>query len=249
MTQKSPDIFQTLQKVHVPSLTLSIVVPAYNESDNLIDALRMIETGIPDYVSDYEIIVVDDGSEDDTSVIIRDLAAKNQRIIGVYHSLNQGKGAALQSGFKKAHLEWVLFTDADLQINIAELPAFLNQIESFDIIIGARQGRKDPFSRILSSAIYAAIIRLLLGFTVRDLNCPFKLFRKEFIESYPLHSKGFFVDTELLYIAFKEGLRIKELEVDCQPRQKGESTVRLRHVLETVRELFELLGRRKSIGR
>ena len=225
-------------------LTLSIMVPAYNEADNLADAIRMITSGIPDSISEYEIIILDDGSQDSTANIIRNLAAANQEIHGLFHEVNQGKGAALISGFKKARMEWILFTDADLQINISELPLFLEQTDSHDIIIGYRQGRRDPFSRRFFSSIYAALIRLTLGFGIRDLNCPFKLIRKSFLDSCNLQSKGFFIDTELMHAAFKNKVRIKELGVACQPRQKGESTVRFRHVIETIRELFELLGRR-----
>jgi glycosyltransferase involved in cell wall biosynthesis len=227
-------------------LTLSIVVPAYNESENLADAIQMITSGIPASVSDYEIIIVDDGSRDNTAGIIRTLAAANHNIIGIFHDENQGKGAALNSGFAKSRMEWVLFMDADLQINFSELTAFIEQTGNHDIIIGYRQDRRDPFARRFFSAIYAGIIRLSLGVGVRDLNCPFKLMRKSFLDSCDLRSQGFFIDTELMHAAFRNKARITELGVSCQPRQKGQSTVRFRHVIETVRELFELLGRRPS---
>lgn len=249
MTREQFNINNPASSPHTSDLSLSIVVPAYNEKDNLADAIRMITSGIPDSISNYEIIIIDDGSQDSTAVIIRKLAAANQKIHGLFHEVNQGKGAALISGFKKASMEWILFTDADLQINISELPLFLEQTDSHDIIIGYRQGRRDPFSRRFFSSIYAAIIRLTLGFGVRDLNCPFKLIRKSFLSTCDLQSKGFFIDTELMHTAFRKKARLKELGVACQPRQKGESTVRLRHVVETIRELFDLLGRKNPDAR
>lgn len=228
-------------------LTLSIVVPAYNEKENLADAIREITTGIPASVSDHEIIIIDDGSRDATADIIRDFAASDSRIHGIFHDTNRGKGAALNSGFRKTRMEWVLFTDADLQIDISELEAFLPYTDRYDIISGFREGRRDPLSRKLFSKIYSGIIRLSLGFGIKDLNCPFKLIRKSFLDSCDLQSKGFFIDTELIYHASRRQARIKELGVSCQPRLKGQSTVRFRHVIETVRELFDLLGRRPSL--
>ncbi|MDU0458996.1 MAG: glycosyltransferase family 2 protein [Geobacteraceae bacterium] len=244
-----PEPFDTRNNAAEPrnsGLTLSIVVPAYNESENLNDAIRMIASGIPCSVSDHEIIIIDDGSRDATAEIIHGLVASNRKIRGIFHDVNRGKGAALSSGFREARMEWVLFTDADLQIQISELPAFLDRTGDRDIIIGYRLGRRDPFSRKLFSRIYTAIIRFALGFAVRDINCPFKLIRRSFLDSCDLRSRGFFIDTELMHTAFGNKLRIEELGVACQPRQHGESTVRFRHVTETVRELFELMNRRPA---
>lgn len=246
MKTETPDI-----KNHAPGrcksdLRLSIVVPAYNEIENLADAIREISSGIPTSVSDLEIIIIDDGSRDATADIIRGFAASDSKIHGIFHDRNRGKGAALSSGFRNASMEWVLFTDADLQIDISELEAFLPYTDNYDIIAGFREGRKDPLSRKFFSKIFSGIIRLTLGFGINDLNCPFKLIRKSFLDSCDLQSQGFFIDTELIYHAFRKQARIKELGVSCQPRLKGESTVRFRHVIETVRELFDLLGRRPS---
>lgn len=224
-----------------PSPTISIVVPAYNEQDHIADTIRQILSGIPNSVADYELIIVDDGSTDSTGDIIR--AFTNPRIRYVVHKHNIGKGAALISGFRQACMEWVLFTDADLQINISNLESFFKQADGSDIITGYRQKRQDPLMRLVSSKIYTAVIHVVLGFHLRDIGCPFKLIRKSFLDECQLHSRGFFIDTELIHTAFTKGLRIKELGVACQPRQKGKSTVRLRHVFEMVRELLELLHR------
>jgi glycosyltransferase involved in cell wall biosynthesis len=223
-------------------ITLSIIVPAFNESDNLLDAIRMITAGIPAGVASYEIIIIDDGSRDSTPDIVRELTAADCRIHGISHDRNLGKGAALLTGFNAATMEWILFTDADLQIHIRELPPFLEHAARHDIIIGYRQGRRDSFVRVFSSSVFARIVKSALGLEVRDINCPFKLIRKSVLEKCTLRSKGFFIDTELLYRMLQNKARIKELGVACRPRQKGESTVRFRHVVETVRELIDLLG-------
>jgi len=225
----------------IPSLTITIVVPAYNEQDHIADTIRQILSGIPNSVADYELIIIDDGSSDSTGDIIR--AFTDPRIRCIVNERNIGKGAALISGFRQARMEWVLFTDADLQINISNLESFLKQVDGNDLICGFRQRRRDPIMRLVISRIYTAVIHAVLGFHLRDLGCPFKLIRKSLLDECQLQSRGFFIDTELIYAAFTKGLRIKELGVACQPRQKGRSTVRLRHVFEMVRELLELQHR------
>lgn len=226
--------------------TLSIVIPAYNEAENIEDAVAMITSALPASVNDYEIIIIDDGSKDSTGNIIRELASHNERIRVFCNEKNRGKGAALTSGFRYSRMEWLLFTDADLQINISELASFLPYTAEFDVIAGFRQRRKDPLSRRIFSKIYACIILLLLGIRIRDINCPFKLIRSSILKSLELHASGFFIDTEFMHIARQRNYRIKELPVACQPRQKGTSTVRFRHVLETVKELLATIRRNPS---
>lgn len=219
-------------------MKLSIVIPAYNEAESITKAIEMVLAGLPAAIADYEIIVIDDGSRDSTGDIIRGLASNNEKITAICHEKNSGKGASLISGFKRARMDWVLFTDADLQINIFELAAFLPYTCEYDIIAGFRMGRRDPLSRRIFSRIYAGIILVCLGVSLRDINCPFKLIRKTLIKGLELHSNGFFIDSELIHSALLNDYRIKELGVACQTRQKGKSTVRFRHVIETVRELF-----------
>lgn len=246
MRPESIEIKNSGTRSETGGFNLTIVVPAYNEAENLSDAIQMISSGLPVSLADHEIIIIDDGSRDDTAAIIRAITASSNKIRAIFHNANHGKGAALKSGFNAAIMEWVLFTDADLQIDISELSAFLKHTASHDIIIGYRQDRKDPFSRIFFSGIYTAIIRLSLGFRFRDLNCPFKLIRKSFLDSCNFQSKGFFIDAEIMHAAHVKKARIKELGVACKPRQKGESTVKFRHVIETVKELFALIARKNS---
>jgi len=225
-------------------LTLSIVVPAFNEEANIAEAVGMIVEGLPVEVEDYELILVNDGSNDSTGHIIDGLANENARIRVVQFQDNRGKGAALQAGFKLAKMEWILFTDADLQIDIGELREFLCYADRYDLVVGYRTGRRDRRSRLVSSRIYSGIIRAVLGIRLQDINCPFKLIRNSALRNIKLHSRGFFVDTELMYRSLELRCRIKELPVACQPRQKGSSTVRFRHVLETLWEMKDLARRK-----
>lgn len=220
--------------------SLSIIVPAYNEEENIESAARHIFAGIPTGVKEYELIIVDDGSNDRTGNIIRDLAIHDSHIKTIQHGSNTGKGAALVSGFKQAGMEWVLFTDADLQIDISELQLFLTYTSEYDVVIGHRTKRKDSIFRLFFSKCYCRLVSLLFGLYLLDINCPFKLFRRDLLARVELNSGGFFIDAELMYKINLTGAMIKEVGVDSRPRPKGKSTVRFRHVIETLRELLRL---------
>jgi glycosyltransferase involved in cell wall biosynthesis len=226
------------------AVTLSIVIPAYNEAENIREAVTEVLAGLPVAVTAVEIIIVDDGSRDATAAVSRELAAADDRITLLVHGENRGKGAALQTGFARARMEWVLFMDADLQIHISELDAFLPYTGGFDIIAGFRVGRQDSLARRLFSRVFAGIVSLGLGVRLKDLNCPFKLIRRSLLDGCRFRTTGFAIDVELVQIAQGSGCRIKELPVACHPRQKGSSSVRLRHVLETLKELAAIAGNR-----
>lgn len=220
---------------------ISIIVPAFNEAPNMEDAVRQILAGMPSMVKSFELIIVDDGSTDSTGGIIRGLAGCDNRIRAVCHERNEGKGAAWASGLRQASMQWVLFMDADLQIDISELPPFLSMAGEYDAVIGYRAGRRDSVFRRLFSKAYGLLVLFFLGFRVKDINCPFKLIRKGMLTDIELRSRGFLIDAEIIYRIRKKGNRIKELAVVCHPRSKGRSKVGFHHAGETLRELFFLL--------
>jgi len=223
---------------------LSVVIPAYNEQDNIRRAVDQILSGLPPDIIQFEIIIVNDGSTDATGEKIRELVSENSRIRGIYHQENMGKGMALRSGFAAARHEWILFTDSDLQIEFKTFIDFAACTKFSDVIIGFRTARQDSSFRLYSSRIYTLLIRLLLGLKLTDINCPFKLFRKKLLEGIDLRSIGFFIDTELMYNFLRKKYRINEVGVVSFARTKGASSVRLRHILEVLAELFALLGRK-----
>lgn len=222
-------------------MRLSLVIPAYNEELSISDSVGEVLGGLQSYVREYELLVVDDGSTDRTGKMLRELAEKNRNVRIITHDRNRGYGAALRSGFQHARMEWVLFTDADRQISIAELPTFLEISSAHDLVIGYRTGRNDPITRRVLSRGYSCLIKGALGVAVRDINCPFKLFKRDLISGLSLSSNGFVINAELLYALGKRGVRPRELRVAFHDRLKGVSTVRFRHIVETLRELFLLL--------
>jgi dolichol-phosphate mannosyltransferase len=224
-------------------MKISIVIPCYNEAENISDAVNMVINGIDESVSSYEIILVDDGSTDDSRALISDILAsigKGGKIRAIHHTDNRGKGAALRSGIEQALMEWTLMMDADLQIDISELKSFLPYCAEYDFIKGVRVGRREGFIRTVVSITYNAVARLVIGSPVHDVGCPFKLVRTELAKEMPVSSDRFAVDAEMLLHAKRHGHRFREVDVTCQTRLKGTSSVKLRHVVQTFFEVITL---------
>lgn len=223
------------------NITLSIVIPTYNEEKNIREVFDNIIAGVAlCNISEFEVIIVDDGSVDSTAKIIQEIILRNDNVRVFTHSVNQGKGAALITGFNQSKMEWVLFTDADLQIDIKELNNFIQQTQNYEVVVGYRHIRGDNMLRKLFSKVYAILIRLLLGIKLKDINCPFKLFKGSFLSKINLESHGFFIDTEIMYLALSQMYHIRELGVTGCRRCHGVSSVKIWHVLETIQELLAL---------
>ncbi len=220
---------------------LSIIIAAYNEAENIRETAESVLREIPPAITDFELILVDDGSSDGTGEIIESLSSSNSLIHAVQHPLNLGKGAALISGFKRCGKDWIIFLDADGQIAFSELAAFLPFTESFDMIIGYRINRRLSFLRRLLSWGYKRLTACFLDISVKDVGCPFKLFRKSILESMALKSRGFIIDAELLYKTISRGFRIKELPVSSQRRRRGASKVGFYDAFDTLKEFIKLL--------
>jgi len=220
---------------------VSIVFPAYNEVENVEEAVhRAVQAVELAGVSDYEILFVDDGSTDGTAEKVEQLSAANPKVRLIRHPKNRGYAEALKSGFTSASKKYVFYSDSDNQFDLRELKNFLPSIEDYDIVCGFRIYRFDPFSRLVLSWGYNLIARMIFRIRVRDIDCAFKLFRREVFDVIEIESKKFFVDTEILAKAKRLGLRVTEIGVRHYPRKAGSSTVRPSHILSTIRELSEM---------
>lgn len=222
---------------------LSIIIPAYNEEENISDVIRKIISFLNSKVERYEILIIDDGSTDRTPEIVTSFSDLYP-IRLIRHRSNQGKGAALQTGFKNATYEWILMMDADNQIPIENLLYFFPYTDEYNLIIGIRTSSSSSYLRRFASMVYRKIISLVLGIKFKDLNCPFKLFKSSLIKNMKLRSKGFLIDAEMLWKSIRAGAKIKSLEVNSFERIKGKSSVRLYHVWQTLWELFLLTFRK-----
>lgn len=207
-------------------VTLSIFFPAYNEEKNIEQTVERAIEVVEDspYVSDYEIIVVNDGSSDATAEIAASLAARHKALRVINHEQNQGYGAALKTGIAAARMDYVFFTDADLQFDIVELQSLLVHLSSYPVVIGYRAPRKDPFMRLLNAWGWNKLNRLFFGLRVRDIDCAFKIFRREDVQNLDLQSNGAMLSAETLIRLTRKHIPLKEVPVSHLPRVAGSPT-------------------------
>jgi putative flippase GtrA len=211
---------------HEP-ITLSLFFPAYNEEENLTTTIERAVSVVEDSprISEYEIIIIDDGSADATGAIADQLARKYPHVRVIHHETNKGYGTALVTGIKAAKLDYVFFTDADSQFDILELENLLIHVPSYELIIGYRAPRKDPFMRLANAYVWNVLNKFLFGLQVRDIDCAFKLFRREHIQRIKLHSTGAMINAEILVrLSRTKGIRIKQVPVSHLPRVAGSPT-------------------------
>jgi glycosyltransferase involved in cell wall biosynthesis len=218
--------------------TLSIILPAYNEEENIERAMATATAVAERLCADHEVIVVDDGSRDRTAELVKAAGAADPRIRLVQHSPNRGYGEALRSGFLAAEKDLVFFTDADNQFVLDELEGFLDKIEKVDVVAGYRINRQDPPIRRMNAKAWNYLVRLLFYVPVRDIDCAFKLFRRTALEGMHLESVGAMVNTELMVKIGREGYSIVELGVTHLPRTAGEA--RGAHPKVILRALIEI---------
>lgn len=217
---------------------LSIFFPFWNEEQNIEGVVRKALPVAEKLSKKWEIIMVDDGSSDKTYEIAQKLHKEDPRLIAVKLEKNRGYGAALKTGFENARYNLVVFNDGDGQFDFSEVDKFLGKIDSADIVIGARKKRLDnPFRHILMNLLKVWDF-IFFGFRFKDIDCGFKLFRKEALEKIlPFESEGAMITTEILARAKKANLKIVEVEVSHYPRIYGDqSGGNLRVILRAIKE-------------
>ncbi len=204
--------------------SLSVVFPAYNEASNIAQSVVWARRVLKPVCSDFEILIVDDGSVDQTGEIGERLAEEDERVRVLHHPQNRGYGAALRSGIASSKKQLILIVGADLQFDLDEIPRFLGMAEAYDIVVGNRVRRRDPFMRKLNAWGWNSLGWLLFGVGLPDINCGFKLFHRNVFERMTLQATGAMIDTEILVQARRAGFRVMAIPVSHFPRPAGKST-------------------------
>ena len=223
------------------SISISLFFPCHNEQDNVEPMTRKALEVLASCSDDYEVIIVNDGSKDNTGAIADRLAQEDPRVHVVHHPVNRGYGGALQSGFRAATKEWVFYTDGDGQFDLAELPGLLDLTEKYDIITCYRRQRQDPFIRKLNAWAWGKLVRFIFSLKIKDIDCAFKLYRREIFDKIKMCSEGALIDTEILARAQRAGYSMVQRPVSHYPRQAGQqSGANIRVVLRAFGELLKL---------
>ena len=224
------------------NLSISVVLPAHNEAENIRTTVENCISYLEQNVSDYEVVVVNDGSSDDTQKIVEELKSTNYKIVLVNHAQNMGYGSALRSGFDKASCEYIFFMDSDGQFDINDLDRLLPLVSAKDVVIGYREDRADSFIRSLNAWLYGLYIYLTFGLEVRDMDCAFKVFpKKAYQDIRPIKSGGALYSVEFLIKLKRDGLTLKEVPVRHFPRRFGtQSGANIKVILRMFKESWKL---------
>ena len=220
---------------------LTVVLPCFNEAGNVAQAIQGAAWAAASNADEHQIVVVDDGSTDGTREIAEDVARSLPSVRVVQHEQNRGYGAALVSGIRAASMPWVLLTDSDLQFDLDQIAEFVPYTREADVLWGWRIDRQDPLHRRINAAAWNRLVRGTFDVGVRDVDCAFKLIRRDVVKDLPLTSNGAMISTELLVRATRNGARVHELGVEHLPRLAGDSSgANPRVVLRAFRELRRL---------
>ncbi|MFZ9772124.1 MAG: glycosyltransferase family 2 protein [Ilumatobacteraceae bacterium] len=228
---------------------LSIFFPMWNEEQYIHRALNAAhdvsrELMASGEIADYELIVVNDASSDATPRLADEAAAVNPRVKVVHHPVNRKLGGSMKSGFAASTGDVIVYTDADLPFDMRELHKALRLLRQYeaDMVSAYRFDRTDEgLTRVIYSALYNALVRVLYGVRVRDVNFAFKVCRSRIFNDISLKSEGSFIDAELVVRAKKLGYSLVQFGVDYFPRTRGISTLSKPSVIvKILREAFAL---------
>ena len=225
--------------------SISVFFPTYNEGENIENTVISAKKVLEEISIEWEIIIVDDGSTDNSLTVANKLSKEDSRIRIISHSENRGYGASLKSGFYNAKYPWICFSDADGQFDFSEIKKFISKQkeENADLVIGYYIGRKVSLFTIVTSKIWEIIVFILFGMKVKDTDCGFKFISKKVIDTIDkLESeRGAFISSEILIKARKKGFKITQIGVRHYPRIKGKGTGRnIKVILKSFLDLARL---------
>jgi len=222
--------------------SISVFFPAYNDGGT-IASLVILAVGVTSRLtSDFEVIVVNDGSTDSTREIVDELARTYSQVRVVHHSQNRGYGGALRSGFAAATKDLIAYTDGDGQYDPAEFELLWNRLTpDADVVTGYKTSRSDPWHRIVIGRIYHLTVKLLFRLQVRDVDCDFRLMRREVFDRVTLERDSGVICLEMMRKIQDAGLRVVEVPVHHYHREHGRSQFfNFRRVFRTAVDVLKL---------
>jgi len=218
---------------------VSVIVPFFNEADTLKHVINRIEKALKKVSPNYEIIMVDDGSSDDSGGIADQLAQENDKIKVKNHPKNLGKSAALNTGFKAVNGNYVAFIDADMQYEPMDIPTLLKPLKAgyFDVVNGWRKKRIDPPTKIIPSKIFNLLTSMFFGIKLHDWNCGLKVFKKEAIKKIHLSRNQ---HRFLIALIAKKDYKVGEVVIRHYPRKHGQSKYGFKRLFQGLHDLIAL---------
>ena len=232
---------------------LSVFFPAYNDSGTIASLVIAARQTAASLTSDFEVIVVNDGSADATARIVDELARTYPEVRVVHHAANRGYGAALRSGFAAATRELIFYTDGDAQYDPSEMAILWNALRSdVDLVNGYKISRSDPLHRVVIGRVYHHTVKLLFGLKIRDVDCDFRLLRRSIFDRVSLETSSGVICLEMMKKIQDAGFMVAEVPVHHYHRAYGKSQFfNFRRLFKTAIDVgalwFALVARREHI--
>jgi glycosyltransferase involved in cell wall biosynthesis len=221
-------------------ITLSIFFPAYYDEGNIAKVVdKAVEVVESMNLKDYEIIIIEDGSPDRTGEVADELAEKYEKVRVIHHEKNMGYGATLKDGFTSAKMDYVFYSDGDNQFDLEEMKKFIALLPYSDIVVGYRKKKQYSTYRKITSMCYNFLLRAIYKIDYVDVDCAFKVIKRDLFDKITIDSVDAFIDAEILIKARLLGYTSTDVGVKHLPRVDGISTgARPSVIIKTIREVF-----------
>ncbi len=222
--------------------SISACFPAYNDGGTISSVVVATILTLRELTDEFEVIVCNDGSTDYTGDVLDELTRRYPELRVIHHAHNRGYGHALRSAFGRATKELIFYTDGDAQYDVRELKLLLPRIRpGIDVVNGYKISRSDPLHRIVLGRIYHHLMKLMFGFTIRDVDCDFRLIRRRCLEAVRLEAGDGTLPLEMVKKFHDRGFVFEEVPVHHFHRVYGISQIwNFRRLLRVVRDVFRL---------
>ena len=224
------------------NLSISVFFPCFNDSSTIVELVSKTDSILKKLTSNYEVIVIDDKSEDNSREKLKEAKKKYKKLKLVFHKQNKGYGGALKTGFKTATKELVFYTDGDGQYDVGELPLLIDLLTlDVEVVNGIKMDRSDAEYRIFLGNLHKFFNRWVFWLPIYDVDCDFRLIRKRVLDKIILESNSGSICVELVKKLERSGANFREVSVHHYPRKYGQSQFfRLDRIVKTYVELFKL---------
>jgi glycosyltransferase involved in cell wall biosynthesis len=224
------------------SFSISVFFPCYNDAGSISLLVKNADVLLKNITSNYEIIVVDDCSKDESRHVLELLKKEVRKLKLVFHKKNLGYGGALKSGFKASHKKWVFYTDGDGQYDVGDLTKLIEKVEKgVDVVQGYKINRSDPWYRIFVGKAYHYFTKLLFNLKIRDVDCDFRLIKKSALDSIQLTYNSGVICVELVKKLQNNNCKSIEVGIHHYPRFYGHSQFfNYKRIAKTLFELGDL---------
>ena len=221
-------------------MSISVFFPAYNDSQTIPRLVKGVIKTLKKITKDYEVIIVNDGSKDNTAAVAEELSRKYKNVRVVHHRTNKGYGAALKTGFKSSTKDFVFYTDGDAQYDVKELEKLVGNLGDADVVNGYKLKRSDDLYRVVLGRLYHWGAKMLFNIRLRDIDCDFRLIRRKVFDKISLESNSGVICVEMMKKIQNAGFKIVEIPVHHYPRESGSSQFfKLKRLIPVFTGLFK----------